>query len=170
MHREKIWGMKIQYIPKDDKKPHCLWENVILTIIRRSFDHPHLEKSVNGTLNVHLYGTSSEEEVLQLSHTIEVEPSTKHFLKVSTQSFCSNLKTHETPLNRKATKNQLKMFIYSETSREDANELSKWRFFFIFNWRRPETMKDFHECPNKAFAYTTSSEIDGTVESKRGSK
>ena len=107
--------------------------NVILTIIRRSFDHPHLEKSVNGTLNVHLYGTSSEEEVLQLSHTIEVEPSTKHFLKVSTQSFCSNLKTHETPLNRKATKNQLKMFIYSETSREDANELSKWRFFFIFN-------------------------------------
>ena len=81
--RRKLAGMRTQYIPKDDRNPHCLWENVILTIIRRSFDHPHIEKSVNGTLNVHLYGTSFEQEVLELSHIIQVEPSIKHFLKVS---------------------------------------------------------------------------------------
>ena len=69
--------------PKSWQKSTPFLRNVILTIIRRSFDHPHIEKSVNGTLNVHLYGTSFEQEVLELSHIIQVEPSIKHFLKVS---------------------------------------------------------------------------------------
>ena len=86
------------------------------------------------------------------------------FLEDFHTKYCSNFNIHETPFNR-ISKDRLKGLFVLEISRGDANDLLKWRFFFIFDWRRPEIIKEFHECPNKAFAYTTSSEVDGTVES-----